>query len=654
MILRASAALAAVCVLSFAPMADACGGFFCDVPPAPDPNNPDLTLPVYQTGELVLFVAGEDEVEAHIQIQYAGEADQFAWVVPVQAPPEIDFGTDEAFFALASLTTPALRTQTADQRCPICFECPEEDYYDSSGDGWADDTDDHGGRVGGGGCGCGGSADISAAAGDGDVDTDSDVDADGDGDTDADADWGTDSDVPPEPPVQVLDTGTVGPFETVTLEATDSSALTDWLAENGYVIPETAYPLIDSYVSAGMYFVGLKLAKEADTGDIRPIIFRMRGTEVRPCVPLRLTAISAAEEMPVTVWVLGDARAVSTNYAEVVQNDVQTHLLGADWTLSRALDEAGGRGFVVDYADDSAPLRAAIDPSRYNTAVLEGISDPVDFLDEMIRQGFVQSRLVLDLLRRFIPKPDSVTADDATFYQCLECGEGYYGDYFDAGCTECYEDDIADQPFDPEAFAAALEQEIVRPLRALYDRMASTPVLTGMRSRLSPFEMTEDPEFALRPDLPPVAPMGPAQSVRTCQGTILGADDYTELTTPEGLTARWSAEDPFLPAEIEGLPSALRIFRRDGSEDELVLDVTDAIQGALPVDFPQAVPPGEDFRCPCGRSDGGFSYAGIGAGTRASSGSRCSAPGPRSFGEGVVPALVALAALGTRRRRPRR
>lgn len=66
--------------------ARACGGTFCDA------FTPDM--PVDQTGEVILFVSDGDYVEAHIQIEYdGGDADQFAWLVPVPAIPEIEVGS---------------------------------------------------------------------------------------------------------------------------------------------------------------------------------------------------------------------------------------------------------------------------------------------------------------------------------------------------------------------------------------------------------------------------------------------------------------------------------------------------------------------------------------------------------------------------------
>src|SRR5688572_28265066 len=67
----------------------ACGGTFCDTGPT--------SMPVDQSGENILFVMDGVSVEAHIQIQYKGDAARFAWVLPVPAVPSIDVGSQPLF-----------------------------------------------------------------------------------------------------------------------------------------------------------------------------------------------------------------------------------------------------------------------------------------------------------------------------------------------------------------------------------------------------------------------------------------------------------------------------------------------------------------------------------------------------------------------------
>ena len=80
--------------------AEACGGTFCDGGPQP--------MPVDQSGENILFVRDGDFIEAHIQIQYEGEAERFGWVIPMQSVPEFSVGSDPLFQSLLNGLGPDL------------------------------------------------------------------------------------------------------------------------------------------------------------------------------------------------------------------------------------------------------------------------------------------------------------------------------------------------------------------------------------------------------------------------------------------------------------------------------------------------------------------------------------------------------------------
>src|SRR5947208_13022286 len=82
----------------------ACGGTFCDTGPR--------AMPVDQKGENILFVISQGQVEAHIQIQYKGDAARFAWILPVPAIPELDVGSEALFQNMLAGTVPRFGLQT--------------------------------------------------------------------------------------------------------------------------------------------------------------------------------------------------------------------------------------------------------------------------------------------------------------------------------------------------------------------------------------------------------------------------------------------------------------------------------------------------------------------------------------------------------------
>ena len=110
--LRATAIACAAVALFFADTprsAHACGGTFCDIGPR--------AMPVDQTGENILFVIDSGKVEAHIQIQYRGDAARFSWILPVPALPEIEIGSDPLFTRLLARTVPTYGFVTQRDSC---------------------------------------------------------------------------------------------------------------------------------------------------------------------------------------------------------------------------------------------------------------------------------------------------------------------------------------------------------------------------------------------------------------------------------------------------------------------------------------------------------------------------------------------------------
>src|SRR5439155_16201137 len=79
--------------------ARACG---CLAPPNP-------AEPVVQAGERILFAVKDSQVTAHIQIQYAGNAAEFGWLLPLPSLPTLEVGSDELFSALLNRTQPKYR-----------------------------------------------------------------------------------------------------------------------------------------------------------------------------------------------------------------------------------------------------------------------------------------------------------------------------------------------------------------------------------------------------------------------------------------------------------------------------------------------------------------------------------------------------------------
>jgi hypothetical protein len=157
--------------------------------------------------------------------------------------------------------------------------------------------------------------------------------------------------------VDLLSRQTLGPFDVATLAATDAGALQGWLAENGYVLPDTLGPVLEPYVERGWTYVAVRLTPEAQgdtlTGQLDPLWLTFPAAE--PAFAMRAAATAYAE-FPLTLYVLAEHRV--TKNADFGRSEVAY----ADWLdpagLSSSSDLAArmpGRLFLTKFRDRSTP-----------------------------------------------------------------------------------------------------------------------------------------------------------------------------------------------------------------------------------------------------------------------------------------------------------
>jgi hypothetical protein len=279
----------------------ACGGFFCS------------TVPVEQNAERILFEldptanGGVGQVTAVVEVTYAGDADDFSWVIPVPSLPE----NPELDVAPGSIMT-LFESATVPQIIPPPVICTSPGAFPPAR-------------------GAGGLANES------------------------DASFGDDDDG-----VDVVDLPQVGPYAPQRITSDDPQALIEWLRENGYIITEAMEPIVEDYVKQDFDFLGMKLAPEAGVAQIQPIVIRYPGQE--PMVPLALTSVASEPEMAVLVFIASDTRWESGNFAnlqvdvEDVQWDPRTVTNNYYPLLSWMIDQNDGRAFITEYAGPTSEI----------------------------------------------------------------------------------------------------------------------------------------------------------------------------------------------------------------------------------------------------------------------------------------------------------
>lgn len=545
----ATASLALGVYLYKTPTADACG---CFVPPDP-------SVPIVQAGERILFSHEDGIVEAHIQIQYNAEGgEEFGWLVPVPAVPDVSIGTDELFTQLINTTQPKYVLSRE-----YVGNCP----FDPN-------------RNGGGGAGPLGDSSSDPAPGEG----------------------GSPQD--PQSPLVVQDS--VGPFDFAVLRSDSMQPMLDWLDENGYFVPAGTDEAIAPYITPGGYFLALKLRAGNDAGDIQPIVLRYESD--LSMIPIVATSVAATPDMAVQVWSLGDSRAIPRNYYHTAINDAKLDWLNgaanyAD-VITDAVDEADGHhSFVTEYAGPSDVMVDQLDPSwRFgNLSELAGITDAVQYVDYLNQNGFTvvnsgglppfftptYGSQMLSILGRHLPPPQGVldqgyTASD--YYTQIGYFLGSYRDQFPEQFTDL------DLEFDPYALTLEIEERIVDPTIAAGKLFKQHSVLTRMFTTLSPEEMTKDPVFSFNPDLPDVSNshtgrlvyfcgLIPNDSITTTPAVLVTADGW-ELNYPNGTGGlNAGAINPWVSVEMPH-SRFTQVLREEGDADN-VADNTDAILAAI-------------------------------------------------------------------------
>lgn len=464
----ACAGLAAAATTAYSPAAEACGGLFCN-----------QSQPVNQSAERIIFSKNDDNtVTAVVQIMYEGPSERFAWVLPVPGAPEVGVSSNLALTRLQQATNPIYRLNVT-----VEGEC---------------DSDFRGGGFG--------SADSATAAD------------------------GGDPEASPAGGVDVVDSGSVGPYDYTTISVRPGSTnpeqeALEWLDTNGYDIGALAPDLIRDYLEDGMNLLAVKLQKSTDAGDIRPI--RLTYDSELPMIPIKLTAVAANDDMGVLVWVLGEDRAIPSNYKALELNEAAINWLNPtsnyNDVVSQAADEAQGQGFVTEFAGAVGdPIQTQF--QRWDlTQVIYTSSEATQW--EQLR-GTDWSDNEGDLLVRtaryaswdgfqkvvseHVPLPDGVTAEQ--FAQCI-------------GCYDLIRQ--RDIPgFDAPTFLDQLDQFVIEPMSQTQELVSSLPYITRMYTTMSAAEMTLDPVFDFNRSLGDVSNEHVAEQIIEC------TSDYTQSEAP--------------------------------------------------------------------------------------------------------------------------
>ena len=247
------------------------------------------------TDERMLLSVSGKQTTLYDQIRYSGSPSSFAWVLPIHGTVDVGLSADVLFGSVDAMT--ATQIPAPASSCPAGpTNCNAAFGASASAPGAAD-------GAGGGG-------------------------------------------------VVVTKQGNVGPYSTVQLHSTYSSALENWLAQNGFDIPADVKPVIAQYVTEGFDFLAMKLLPGAGVQAMRPVRVTFPGSSFS--LPLRMAAVGTGATVGITIWVVSDGRYEPQNFPFYHIEDKD---LVWDWTASasnyttlRSQNEAklGGKGWEIE------------------------------------------------------------------------------------------------------------------------------------------------------------------------------------------------------------------------------------------------------------------------------------------------------------------
>lgn len=321
--------------------AQACGGCF-----AP----PSQTTVV--SGHRMALSISPAQTVLWDQIEYSGDPQDFAWVLPIKPGAVLQVSNDAWFEALEAAT--ATRVVAPQLNCP---SFPAEAEGDS---------------------GCNSSPFGSRS-------TDS-LNAEG-------SSAGSGGAVPP--PVTVVHQGTVGPYETVTLHANVQGALTTWLTDHEYEIDPDIQPIIDAYSAEGFDFIALRLAPNQGVRQMLPV--RVVSPGAVPALPLRMVAAGTGANVALTLYVIGEGRWRTENFPGGTVDDAN---LSWDFPTSASnyadvragvIGGADGRTWLTSYSKKGALLSTLFNPLAGGTVQYQ-LSDGTQtftIAETYVQQGFL-------------------------------------------------------------------------------------------------------------------------------------------------------------------------------------------------------------------------------------------------------------------------
>ncbi|HEY3819158.1 MAG TPA: DUF2330 domain-containing protein [Polyangiaceae bacterium] len=209
------------------------------------------------TDHRMIFSVSPQQTTLYDEIEYQGNPASFAWVLPIHGQVQVGLSSDIVFASLDSATQTTIESPSL----PPCNSCSCGEFGGPSANGGSSSGSSSGGGTTG---------------------------------------------------VTVISQSVVGPYDTVQLQSTNPTALTDWLTANQFVIPADVQPIIAAYVNEGFDFLVLKLQPGQGVQAMRPVSVTTPGAGLS--LPLRMVSAGTGATVGITLWVVAQGRYEAASF----------------------------------------------------------------------------------------------------------------------------------------------------------------------------------------------------------------------------------------------------------------------------------------------------------------------------------------------------
>ena len=265
--------------------AEACGGCLYPGPPTEADAGSTTQNPTVVTDHRMVVALTAQATTLWDQLEYAGDPEEFAWVLPIRGAVVVGLGSDAFIDSLDKQTAPTILGPRVSCNAPPM-----------SGGGPSNFSE--GGGSSGFGCGCYG---MSASDESASFAPTYDAGAAFDG-----------SNEPPDEGVVITERSVVGPYDTVQIHGDDTESILGWLRRNKFVIPAEVEPILTKYVAEKFDFLAVRLRPGVGVHAMKPIRVSWKGAT--PMLPLRMVAAGVASSVGVKLFVIGDGRWTTKNF----------------------------------------------------------------------------------------------------------------------------------------------------------------------------------------------------------------------------------------------------------------------------------------------------------------------------------------------------